>query len=194
MVNSIQVNANKSGILVPRVDWRTPSPSLKCIDQIPLVKEYKYLGVLFDDAFNFTADLSLRNKIVSKLETSSWLLRARFLNRDTAHHVWQALFKSRSYYMMKVLLYFSKKMTSWYLKTMYRSLMSLFRLKGKPSKTKVFSLVFGTTTEEFLKFEAEEGIASWLLKQQPGARENHAKVLNINFATTNDELTQIIQR
>lgn len=91
--------------------------------------------------------------------------------------------------MMKVLLYFSKKMTSWYLKTMYRSLMSLFRLKGKPSKTKVFSLVFGTTTEEFLKFEAEEGIASWLLKQQSGAREIHAKVLNINFATTNDELT-----
>jgi hypothetical protein len=60
MVNSIGVNATKSGVLFPRVDHRTPSPSITNILQIPVVTKYRYLGIWLTDCYNMQLDIVAR--------------------------------------------------------------------------------------------------------------------------------------
>lgn len=51
--NDLKINYSKSGILIPKVDHRTPSYPKKFLKDIPVVEKYKYLGVTIDMCLTF---------------------------------------------------------------------------------------------------------------------------------------------
>ena len=53
--NKIPINQQKSGVLELRVDQRTRRSMLSPIN-IPLVREYRYLGILIRDDLNMILD------------------------------------------------------------------------------------------------------------------------------------------
>ena len=55
--NGIEVNKAKSGIIQVRKDRRTPNPLIQTRRGYPFVDEYKYLGVMIDNALNMKAEL-----------------------------------------------------------------------------------------------------------------------------------------
>ena len=51
--NDIEVNKDKSAILVVRLDRRTPKDPRTHIGGYPIQTSYKYLGLIIDDSLNF---------------------------------------------------------------------------------------------------------------------------------------------
>ena len=48
--NGMEINKDKSGIIMIRADRRTPKHKEAQIKGYPVVTEYKYLGVMIDDS------------------------------------------------------------------------------------------------------------------------------------------------
>ena len=58
------MNKKKSAIMIVRKDKRTRPPKHSSILQLPIVSEYKYLGMLVDDSASLKPQAAqLRNKI-----------------------------------------------------------------------------------------------------------------------------------
>jgi hypothetical protein len=91
---------------------------------------------------------------VEKLKKATWILRAKFLDQDSAYHIWKVFFRSRSHYHIRHLLNFTNRVDAWYLKITCTSILNLFKIKGKPSKEKLCQMVFGLSTEQFIANEA----------------------------------------
>ena len=51
--HGIELNLSKSAALLIRVDRRTPAYRARAIAGVPVVHQFRYLGVLIDDAISF---------------------------------------------------------------------------------------------------------------------------------------------
>jgi len=63
MCHQFQINDTKSGILIHRVNRRSKTPDYKSILGIPIVKEYRYLGIVIDDRLFLDAEVEEKKKI-----------------------------------------------------------------------------------------------------------------------------------
>jgi hypothetical protein len=153
MINYTKFNAEKSGVMLLRADRRQTCSSTTHIQQIPVVEAYKYLGIFVTDSFSMSLDIKNRKETQHSMNKSVWLLRSTMINRDSAHHLWLSLFRSRWHYMVWTIILFTSDMDKWYLTAIYHSLIALFRMKGNPSKEKLFLACFEISTIEFLQAE-----------------------------------------
>ena len=71
-----------------RKDGRTPKMKDISIGGIPVVNNYKYLGVIFDDSLNFKEEIKTRNKKLKKLGDSKWLLYSNKFSQQSKLHIW----------------------------------------------------------------------------------------------------------
>ena len=58
----MQLNKLKSGILVVRVDGRTRQIKRKDFSGIPVITQYKYLGILISDTGKYRSFITEKNK------------------------------------------------------------------------------------------------------------------------------------
>ena len=58
----MEINFKKSGILQLRDSKRTPNLKDLLIQGIPMVEEYKYLGIYFDTTLSFTKELKSKEE------------------------------------------------------------------------------------------------------------------------------------
>ena len=90
--NEIEINRSKSGILEVRKDKRTPITKATVLKGIPIVTEYKYLGVMVDDCLNTVPERQKKNKKLLGLSKSYWMLMSNRMNGTTRYHIWVSLF------------------------------------------------------------------------------------------------------
>jgi hypothetical protein len=94
----------------------------------------------------------------------AWLLGTSWVNRDNAYHLWQAIFRSRMFYMARIIILFSQDMDAWFTSAIYWAMLSLFKLRGSPDKDILFRLVFDLSLSEFCSMERRNEVANQLLK------------------------------
>ena len=60
--NDLPINFDKSGIMVLRADRRTRRIQEDHIGKLPVVSNYKYLGILFDDSLKFDYEVAKKKR------------------------------------------------------------------------------------------------------------------------------------
>ena len=68
--NNAEVNKSKSGILVSKLDDRTPDYPQKHLRGIPVVDQYRYLGVSVSNTFEITKNLTEKRDEVQRIANS----------------------------------------------------------------------------------------------------------------------------
>ena len=111
--NGIAVNRAKSGVMQVRMDRRTPAPWEAQIRGFPVVKTYRYLGVLFDDSLSLEQELKKKKELERSLRTQMQRMNYMQLEPAARYHVWQALMKSRLWYSIVLTSRISPKVKTW---------------------------------------------------------------------------------
>ena len=73
----IEVNYKKSAIMQIRKDRRTPTRLESTLAGFPVVTEYKYLGVIIDDALNLEMDVKKKKSLEAQLRRASWIFKTQ---------------------------------------------------------------------------------------------------------------------
>ena len=81
----IEVNKEKSGIIICRKDKRTKLSPIKDFDGYPVVQSYKYLGVMIDDCLNFNIEKERKQEIREKQKKAIQLFKNPSLPRKVQH-------------------------------------------------------------------------------------------------------------
>ena len=101
------MNKQKSGILVLRVDRRTPLPArFTSTNGIPVVSSYKYLGLLVDDCMDLKP---LQASLKAKIRTLKYqvaLTWGKQLPGKARLLAWYSLVRSRVVYGMFLICHF----------------------------------------------------------------------------------------
>ena len=131
--NGISINKRKSAIFYLRPDKRTPVP-FHSTRGFPVVTNYTYLGIEFDDSFTFIpAEKKVKyhmTQLKSKLQMT-WALK---LPQRTRFRAWQSLIVSRFMYGMTMLASISDKMATTLHTLWYRAIKGLLSIRGNPKK------------------------------------------------------------
>ena len=120
------------------MDRRTPAPWEAQIRGFPVVKTYRYLGVLFDDSLSLEQELKKKKELERSLRTQMQRMNYMQLEPAARYHVWQALMKSRLWYSIVLTSRISPKVKAWMQSYLYRSVKGLMRIKGNPSTELLF--------------------------------------------------------
>ena len=94
----LEINKSKSALMHIRSSHRTPNPPVAPIGGIPIVTEYKYLGVLVDDILTFQP---FESNIKDKLKTYKSQIDFSWTNKLAQSHrylLWHSLVQSRLVY------------------------------------------------------------------------------------------------
>lgn len=127
--NKIEENKAKSAVLKLRVDNRTPMPTTWNFHDIPLVKEYKYLGITFTDTLKFQMHKSTLGAKERELRATSRILGDLKLDSKARWHIYQSLFRSRVSNGMNLITAIDSEAHSWLKGFTYRSLKLLLGIK-----------------------------------------------------------------
>ena len=146
--NRIKINKGKSGILCIRADKRTRAPNFDKVRDIPLVKFYKYLGIIIDDCGSIMPFLdhlkSFRKEFKSRL-TLQW---AHKFSLEARLQVWRSLVYSKFKYGMVFLASKYEKALNVVKSFLYQSIKALLHFKNNPNAEKLFQLTLGSSAEE----------------------------------------------
>ena len=91
--NGINVNRNKSGIFVVKGKEQNDN-----IEGYPIIKEYKYLGILINDKLNIQNHIGLINKKLSEYFRKNYFLNQRYFSVKSIMLLFNYFHKSRLYY------------------------------------------------------------------------------------------------
>lgn len=100
----IEINVNKSAVLELRVDARTPRTLAQSYRNIPILKEYKYLGLVITDDLKFKENIETQKEREKNLGKISWILSNKKLDGLTRWHTFQALFRSKVSYAANLIV------------------------------------------------------------------------------------------
>jgi hypothetical protein len=145
-----ELNAAKSGVMSFRIDRRTPL-TRSSFHGIPVVTEYKYLGIVFDDCGRLHDHVDI---FKSKLNSITWLQGMKWAKKLTPQRqyiTWQALSHSRQVYAMNLLLPRSKRLQREYQAFLYNATRSLHGIKSLVNKEKLLRAQLGMSTEAYFQ-------------------------------------------
>ena len=111
--NRMELNKDKSSIMVIRKDRRTPLPLIKEVEGVKVTSSSKYLGMHLDDCLNFEVELGAKQEMFDRLKKAHWIIRGNKLTSSTKYHVWLAIFKSKIWYQALILAHKSAKASRW---------------------------------------------------------------------------------
>ena len=163
-----------------RKDRRTPPPLEARFRGYPYVSEYKYLGVYFVDCLNIEHELGKKKELEKAMQSQLQRMNYMCLDKGARYHVWQALFKSRLWYSLVLTSRISTKMKEWMKGYLYRSVIGLMRVKGKPQKDRVFQATFNQDKEQVIEAIWKQALTAKLLKTPEIARAAVASRLNLD--------------
>ena len=194
--NGIEVNKAKSGIMVVRKDRRTPNPIQRSYRGYPLVDQYKYLGVLIDNCLNLQMEVQKKKQIERQLVTQQRRMAYMKLDQPSRYHVWQALFKSRTWYSIVLTSRLADKLQSWAKGYLYRSIKALMGVTGNPSTDRVYQSTFLESQDDTLNLIWSQAIVTKMLKTPIPQRGLLAQRYNLSdqIPTTDEELKALLDR
>jgi hypothetical protein len=108
----LEVNKEKSAIVLLKADQRTTYHNLQHIQGFPVVKSYKYLGLEIDNDLTLRVEskqLHLKEKKIEKLIKFKW---ARRLPNDLRYEAWEMMVMSKFSYGKWLACSFSKAVCS----------------------------------------------------------------------------------
>jgi hypothetical protein len=182
--NKVEVNYSKSAILETRVDNRTPRSLFSPIAEIPLLREYQYLGVTFSDSLNMKLNHKKKQERKDKLKQFSWILNSQQLDGATAFHIFMALFRSKINYAMNIITIFDRNSRQWYESYLYASIKELLGIKENVSKSLLIEVCLGKSFEEYIQQEQQNTISKMI--NYPIQNQDIARAKNIeNFCDFN---------
>ena len=178
-----------------RKDRRTPPPLEAQFRGYPYVSEYKYLGVYFDDCLNIEHELGKKKELEKAMQSQLQRMNYMCLDKGARYHVWQALFKSRLWYSLVLTSRISTKMKEWMKGYLYRSVIGLMRVKGKPQKDRVFQATFNQDKEQVIEAIWKQALTAKLLKTPETSRAAVAARLNLDdqIPLDQDSLREMLQ-
>ena len=102
--NKIEINWKKSGIMLNKKTTKKPEATrfqsfINCnYPEIPIVSEYKYLGVLFDSKFNMTKQIAKDIQYAKMMTVFFRRLPLKNFKNNSLVRIWNALLPSRYAY------------------------------------------------------------------------------------------------
>ena len=96
---------------------------------IPLLRQYKYLGVEIADDLNMSLDLNVRNTKLAKLRRLGWILQAQQLDGLTKYHLFMSLFRSKINYASNIICIADSKSRTWLKTFYYQAFKNLLNIK-----------------------------------------------------------------
>ena len=118
------------------------------------------------------------------LKRAAWILSAKHLDLASAYHLWVTLFRSRIWYAAILIASENGEVRNWLSSYMYRSIKSLFRIKGLPSSQRTVAMATGLSPELLINAEIKSFQATRLIPISEEERE--ALVLRMNWPINTD--------
>ena len=103
VLNKLEINHGKSGLMMVRLDTRTKGPEKFPVDNyrnFPLVTEYSYLGITINDTLGFTEDIKERKRKEKQLQGATRIMKSSNHSPMANYQLWQTLMKSRLWYQL----------------------------------------------------------------------------------------------
>jgi hypothetical protein len=155
------------------------------------VRNYKYLGVNFDDALNMSLDLSQRQIKRNKLKTMSWILSSKKFDGSASYHLWQAIFKSTINYATNVITIYDKKTKRWFESYLYESIKQLLGIKDKVSQKLLHEICLGMPFDDYMANQQQNTLKrmlSYPVKLNDQERIKEIKTFSsLNGVTVNEK-------
>ena len=139
----IEINYAKSAIMIVKVDKRTKHPGVDSIKGIPVVDQYTYLGIEFDDSMRFKPLLAKLKGKVKTFRKHLAISNVHRLPRDIQLLMWQSLFKSRFTYGIYTVGHFCPAIKKEFEKFLYQSVKILLEVKTNPNKDELLAIALG---------------------------------------------------
>ena len=86
------------------------------------------------------------------------------LDQRARYHIWQALFKSRTWYSVVLTTRISTQMQKWARSYLYRSIKNLMGIQGNPSTDRVYRSTFLESKEDTLNLIWTQAIVNKIMK------------------------------
>ena len=160
--SGIEMNYEKSGIMAIRVDRRTPQFRASKICNVPVVSQYKYLGLVIDDC----GDMKPLNQTLKAQMTAfkrqismSWAYKVPSKVKLLA---WNSLIRSKFMYGLYCVTMHSKRAVPTIKQFFYNSLKNMLQLKSKPRSETLFKITLGTDIETYIDLQAHKQMVQLL--------------------------------
>ena len=149
--SGIEVNRAKSGVMAIRVDRRTPLFRERTIGGIPVVSEYKYLGLVLDDCgdlkpLNQTLKATLKS--YKQQVSMSW---AHKFPAKLKLLAWDSLLRSKVLYGLFCVAGKCKRVAATVKTFLYSSVKHLLGIKSRPRAATLFQAAIGTSCEDLIE-------------------------------------------
>ena len=105
---------------------------------------------MLDERLTFDAEITTKKALFRHLNCSRWILSSHQLSGASTYHVWMALFRSRFWYQAGLLAHISSAVSNMLLSFLYQGVKTLLRIRGKPSKLKLFDICFGRSPDKVI--------------------------------------------
>ena len=135
--------------MIIRHDRRTKWKHLQSIKGIPVVAEYKYLGITMNDTGSFKPLHKELNRRLTSYKRQLSMCWATKLPHKIRHLTWQSLIYSRFSYSLALVASFNKKTEEFHTKLLYQSFKGLLQTKRNPNKEGLLRMVLGIFPSQF---------------------------------------------
>lgn len=117
------------------IDNRTPNPIIHWdLHDIPLVKEYTYLGILITDTLKFKIHQNTYANKERELKNMIWAFGHPKLDSKARWHIYQSLYRSKVSYGMNLISVMDQTSREWLKGFTYRALKALLGWKQNINK------------------------------------------------------------
>ena len=166
------MNYQKSGVMAVRVDRRTPVYKARStVLQVPVVTQYKYLGLLLDDCGDMKPLSSSLKSLMTAYKRQLSLSWAYKLPSKVKLLAWSSLIKSKFLYGLFCAAKVNPNRVRPRIKSfLYNSLKNLFQLKSKPKADTLFQLALGTSCEEWIDLHVHQQAVQLKLEEADSER------------------------
>ena len=147
----IHMNCAKSGVMAVRVDRRTPMLPVEKVRGVPVVSQYKYLGLVLDDCgdlkpLNQTLKATLRS--YKQQVSMSW---AHKFPAKLKLLAWASLLRSKVLYGLFCVAGKSRPVAATVRTFLYSSVKHLLGIRSRPKADTLFQAAFGTSCENLVE-------------------------------------------
>ena len=151
---------------------------------------------MIDNCLNLQMELQKKKQIERQLITQSRRMAYMKLDQSARYHIWQTLFKSRTWYSIIMTTRISEPMKKWAQSYLYRSIKTLMGISGNPSTDSVYRSTFLETQNDVVNLIWTQSISNRMLKTPVDQRESLANRYNLTnqIPTSTEELVHLTKR